>query len=175
MLKRQCLALLVFLTVALGGALRAPAGAEGNHLFIRVSFRDATLTLRTSDAAALAQFPVAIPRHLPTQPIEGVVQSVIRDPWWYPTDKTRAAYFKKHGAELPEKIPPGDPQNAMGVGKIVINFNTSEANQTIRIHGTNDPDSIGKRITRGCIRLRNEDWLALAALISGKKTHVLLD
>lgn len=32
----------------------------------------------------------------------------------------------------------------------------------IGIHGTNDPDSIGKKASRGCIRMRNEDLLALA-------------
>lgn len=33
------------------------------------------------------------------------------------------------------------------------------------IHGTNDPSSIGKAVSRGCIRMYNHDVLALAALI----------
>ena len=35
----------------------------------------------------------------------------------------------------------------------------------IGIHGTNDPSSIGKRVSSGCIRLRNEDIEKLAALL----------
>ncbi|WP_249862885.1 L,D-transpeptidase [Paenibacillus konkukensis] len=33
------------------------------------------------------------------------------------------------------------------------------------IHGTNDPSSIGKQSSHGCIRMYNEDVLALAALV----------
>lgn len=38
----------------------------------------------------------------------------------------------------------------------------------IGIHGTHDPDSIGTRATEGCIRLKNEDLLAFAALVKDK-------
>lgn len=34
------------------------------------------------------------------------------------------------------------------------------------IHGTNNPDSIGKDISNGCIRLQNEDVIELYNLIS---------
>ncbi|MGN7760190.1 L,D-transpeptidase [Paenibacillus sp. 22594] len=33
------------------------------------------------------------------------------------------------------------------------------------IHGTNDPSSIGKKVSHGCIRMYNEDVLALAATV----------
>lgn len=33
------------------------------------------------------------------------------------------------------------------------------------IHGTNRPSSIGKRVSRGCIRMKNTDVLELAELI----------
>ncbi|MCY9693669.1 L,D-transpeptidase [Paenibacillus alginolyticus] len=33
------------------------------------------------------------------------------------------------------------------------------------IHGTNDPSSIGKRTSHGCIRMYNDDVLELAALV----------
>jgi hypothetical protein len=35
----------------------------------------------------------------------------------------------------------------------------------VGIHGTNDPSSIGHRVSHGCIRLRNEDIRALARLL----------
>ncbi|OKP96505.1 L,D-transpeptidase [Paenibacillus sp. P46E] len=33
------------------------------------------------------------------------------------------------------------------------------------IHGTNDPSSIGKKVSHGCIRMYNEDVLTLAATV----------
>ncbi|MEK5280274.1 MULTISPECIES: L,D-transpeptidase [Paenibacillus] len=33
------------------------------------------------------------------------------------------------------------------------------------IHGTNDPSSIGKEVSHGCIRMYNEDVLTLAAIV----------
>lgn len=33
------------------------------------------------------------------------------------------------------------------------------------IHGTNDPSSIGKKVSHGCVRLRNEDISKLAAIL----------
>ncbi|OKP84700.1 hypothetical protein A3844_18905 [Paenibacillus helianthi] len=33
------------------------------------------------------------------------------------------------------------------------------------IHGTNDPSSIGKKVSHGCIRMYNEDVLSLAATV----------
>ncbi|MEK5179992.1 L,D-transpeptidase [Paenibacillus odorifer] len=33
------------------------------------------------------------------------------------------------------------------------------------IHGTNDPSSIGKKVSHGCIRMYNEDVLTLAAIV----------
>lgn len=33
------------------------------------------------------------------------------------------------------------------------------------IHGTNDPSSIGHMVSHGCIRMYNEDVLALAAIV----------
>lgn len=34
------------------------------------------------------------------------------------------------------------------------------------IHGTNDPSSIGKRVSHGCIRMYNQDVTELARLVS---------
>lgn len=34
------------------------------------------------------------------------------------------------------------------------------------IHGTNDPSSIGKQVSHGCIRMHNQDVIQLANLVS---------
>jgi lipoprotein-anchoring transpeptidase ErfK/SrfK len=42
------------------------------------------------------------------------------------------------------------------------------------IHGTCDPDSVGRRSSRGCIRMRNEDLLDLAESVGvGTKVRIL--
>jgi lipoprotein-anchoring transpeptidase ErfK/SrfK len=44
----------------------------------------------------------------------------------------------------------------------------------IGIHGTSEPDSIGSRSSRGCIRMRNEDLLVLSeAVRAGTKVKIL--
>ncbi|TJY40861.1 L,D-transpeptidase [Cohnella pontilimi] len=61
-----------------------------------------------------------------------------------------------------EKIPGGDPRNPLGdrwLGlKVTINGKVSYA---YGIHGTNNEKSIGKYVSKGCIRMYNKDvhWL----------------
>jgi len=45
----------------------------------------------------------------------------------------------------------GGPGNPMGAAALYL------ANSLYRIHGTNDPSSIGQRVSSGCIRMLNED------------------
>ena len=52
-------------------------------------------------------------------------------------------------------IPGGSPRNPMGVAVLGLN----RANYAI--HGTNDPASISGFVSRGCIRMHNEDVLDL--------------
>jgi lipoprotein-anchoring transpeptidase ErfK/SrfK len=69
-------------------------------------------------------------------------------------------------AEWPDWIPPaqmvarqpylprwvgGGPGNPLGARALYL------GNTDYRIHGTNDPTTIGKQVSSGCIRLRNED------------------
>jgi lipoprotein-anchoring transpeptidase ErfK/SrfK len=55
--------------------------------------------------------------------------------------------------------PPGDPNNPMGKAKIFF------AEPDYYIHGTNDEASIGRAASHGCLRMRNEDVVALAKLV----------
>jgi len=54
-----------------------------------------------------------------------------------------------------EPIPYGDPQNALGTRW--IGWYRDGVKTSYGFHGTNDPASIGKAASLGCIRLRNED------------------
>ena len=63
-------------------------------------------------------------------------------------------------------LPPG-PRNPVGVMWIALN------KKGIAIHGTNDPDSIGRSGSHGCIRLANWDVVRLATKIkSGNSVSI---
>ncbi|AJY76404.1 L,D-transpeptidase [Paenibacillus beijingensis] len=51
---------------------------------------------------------------------------------------------------------PGGPYGAMWMGLSKPHYG---------IHGTNDPSSIGRAVSRGCIRLYNADVLELSRLV----------
>ena len=50
---------------------------------------------------------------------------------------------------------PGGPENPLGARALYLYANGADT--LYRIHGTNDPSSIGKALSSGCIRLLNQD------------------
>ncbi|MBU2109922.1 L,D-transpeptidase [Patescibacteria group bacterium] len=153
-----------------------PGLVFAEEYLIKISFSEFKLFLFDSEGQELLSFPVALPKITPKNlPIKGKVVRIEKNPYWFPTLLTRKAYLRKKKIELPKMIGPGDSRNAMGMAKIIVLFETPEVNQAIRIHGTNDKDSIGKRISRGCYRLYNEDILTLIDSIKNKPTRVILD
>lgn len=66
-------------------------------------------------------------------------------PTWTPTARMRA-----EDPTLPAVVQPG-PDNPMGTHALYLGF------PTIRIHGTNKPYGIGRRVSSGCIRMFPED------------------
>jgi lipoprotein-anchoring transpeptidase ErfK/SrfK len=86
-------------------------------------------------------------------------------------------------AEWPDWIPPvemlnrqpylprfvaGGPGNPLGARAMYL------SGTVYRIHGTNDPSTIGKRVSSGCIRMLNDDVIDLYARVNvGTKVVVL--
>jgi lipoprotein-anchoring transpeptidase ErfK/SrfK len=67
---------------------------------------------------------------------------------------------------------PGGPDNPLGARALYLFANGADT--LYRIHGTNDPRSIGKAVSSGCIRLLNEDIAELYELVKrGTKVIVL--
>jgi lipoprotein-anchoring transpeptidase ErfK/SrfK len=95
------------------------------------------------------------------------VQSVARKqewPDWHPPEAmiARQPYLPRMMA--------GGPGNPLGARAMYL------GNTEYRIHGTNDPTTIGKRVSSGCIRLTNEDVEDLYNRVSlGAKVVVLPD
>jgi len=152
----------------------AQSDSQNNYeILVLVKLSEKRLFL-FKDGVEIASYPVAVPKsNLYHRPTEGELIKIIVNPAWYPTEKTRNYYLKTKGVELPKIVPPTDPRNAMGAAKLIIKFNG--VSEPIRIHGTNDPNSIGKRITRGCIRLRNKDILNLINLIKNQRIKVKIE
>ncbi|ARJ69617.1 L,D-transpeptidase [Paracoccus contaminans] len=79
-------------------------------------------------------------------------------PSWKPTPdmiKRKPEQYKKY-----EDGMPGGPTNPLGARALYLY--TANGNDTaIRIHGTTDPGSIGRAVSNGCIRMRNEAVMSL--------------
>ena len=69
------------------------------------------------------------------------------NPVWYPP-----ASIRKEKPELPAMVPAG-PDNPMGLFALYLGF----PGGNWRIHGTNEPFAVGRRVTHGCMRLYPED------------------
>jgi lipoprotein-anchoring transpeptidase ErfK/SrfK len=74
-------------------------------------------------------------------------------PQWYPTDEMRS-----EARGLPASIPAG-ADNPLGARALYLYQNGRDT--LYRIHGTSEPWTIGTEVSSGCIRMINEDIIAL--------------
>jgi lipoprotein-anchoring transpeptidase ErfK/SrfK len=73
----------------------------------------------------------------------------VRPAWSPPRD------VKRDNPRLPDVIPGGSPRNPMGAAALTL------SGDEYAIHGTNDPSSIGRFVSYGCIRMFNQDIVDL--------------
>jgi L,D-transpeptidase ErfK/SrfK len=78
-------------------------------------------------------------------------------PSWYPPESIRQARAER-GEILPRVVPPG-PDNPLGNYAMRLNLTS------YLIHGTNNPDGVGMRVTSGCIRMFPEHIERLFPLV----------
>jgi lipoprotein-anchoring transpeptidase ErfK/SrfK len=76
-------------------------------------------------------------------------------PQWAPMEEAR-----KLNPALP-KVVPGGPDNPLGARALYLH-DASGKDTFIRIHGTNEPEQIGRNVSLGCIRMHNVDVIDLA-------------
>lgn len=127
-----------------------------------VSFQDAAVRMIIDiserklyveeNATQIQSFNIAVgtAQH-PTPHGSYTVQRIIWNPRWVPPQSEWAK-----GEAVRE---PGDPKNPMGRVKIFFR------EPTYYIHGTNAEASIGTAASHGCVRMLNDDVIALARLL----------
>lgn len=128
----------------------APAlGAEQAQLEVSLGERE----LRVIEGGEVtATYPVAIgTSDHPTPRGTFNIRRIVWNPSWTPPDE--------EWARDKEPTPPGDPKNPMGRAKIFF------ASPDYYIHGTNDEGSLGRAASHGCLRMSNDDVIALARLV----------
>lgn len=114
-----------------------------------VSFGDRRVYLVTKPGEALS-YPIAIPREQSRwQGVTSVTQKR-ENPSWTPTPTMIA-----ENPRLPRWVPGGHPMNPMGVRALYL------GSSTYRIHGTDAPWTIGSAVSKGCIRMYNQDVIDL--------------
>ena len=91
-----------------------------------------------------------------------VARKLVRPSWGPPEDIWRA------NPNLPAVIPGGAPNNPMG--EAVLGLDRGN----YAIHGTNNPGSIGRYVSHGCIRMYNRDIVDLYGRVPvGTAVYVL--
>lgn len=95
-------------------------------------------------------YPIAVPREQSRWEGTTSVSMKRENPPWTPTPTMRA-----ENPRLPSYVPGGHPLNPLGVRALYL------GSSTYRIHGTDAPWTIGQAVSKGCIRMYNEDVMDL--------------
>jgi lipoprotein-anchoring transpeptidase ErfK/SrfK len=114
-----------------------------------VSFGDRRIyhVVRAGEAVS---YPIAIPREQSRwQGVMSITQKRV-NPSWTPTPTMRA-----ENPRLPMWVPGGHPMNPLGVRGLYL------GSSAYRIHGTDAPWTIGQPVSKGCIRMYNQDVVEL--------------
>ncbi len=122
--------------------------SASNADVISIDNRNRTLTL-IQDNGDMIQYPIAVGRDGLRWKGEHRITRKVEWPSWTPSANMR----RKHPS-LPAHMS-GGPENPLGARALYL------GDTLYRIHGTNDPSSIGKAASSGCFRMLNEDVIDL--------------
>ncbi len=110
-------------------------------LHLEISLRNRRVTLYRGKTR-IKSYPIAVGRQGWDSPVGNFrVRTMLENPTWINPFTNKA-------------IPGGDPENPLG--KYWIGFWTNGKNW-VGLHGTPNPDSVGKAASHGCIRMYNND------------------
>jgi lipoprotein-anchoring transpeptidase ErfK/SrfK len=141
--------------VVIGAAL--PARAREVVAF-DAAMPPGTVVIRTAErklylvlgGGAALRYPVAVGKPGKQWSGTATIDGKYVRPAWSPPDEV-----KRDNPRLPDVIPGGSPRNPMGAAALTLDRGE------YAIHGTNQPGSIGRTASYGCIRMHNEDVVDL--------------
>jgi lipoprotein-anchoring transpeptidase ErfK/SrfK len=138
--------------------------AAASKISLEVSVKDEML--KVMDAGKIvAAFPVTVGSQQTASPIgKWTVKAIAK----WPNFRYDLAMLNKGERSSHFHLLPPGPNNPVGVVWIALN------KKGIGIHGTEDPDSIGRNASHGCIRLANWDIVRLAEMV-GQGTPVTVE
>lgn len=161
----------LFAALAMAASVLSPSKASAQELFsflwdggsrsvvpfspkyapkqIIVSFGDKKLYWIHRKGEAIS-YPIAIPREQSRWAGTTHVSDKRVNPSWTPTPA-----MLRENPRLPSWVPGGHPMNPLGVRALYL------GSSLYRIHGTDAPWTIGQAVSKGCIRMFNEDVLDL--------------
>ncbi|WP_422156518.1 L,D-transpeptidase family protein [Vreelandella titanicae] len=123
--------------------------------------------VQNGESPRVETYPIGIGRDGFDTPL-GITKTTMRleDPAWYPPESVRQEAAER-GDPPPEVVPPG-PDNPLGQHAILLDI------PGYLIHGTNQPDGIGMRASRGCIRMHPDDIKAVFEQIpNGTQVNII--
>lgn len=113
-------------------------------------------------------YPVALGRQGWRTPVANTyVYRKQTQPTWHVPESIRKHHKEKYGEELPRAIGPG-PNNPLGEYAVYLH------KSGYLIHGTNNPSSVGRFISSGCIRMYSPDIKQVYQHVSqGTPVHIM--
>ena len=132
-----------------------PDSPATGEVAVKVDIPSHMLTVTEGDKL-IAAYPVTVGSEHTASPVgEWKVQAVAKLPN-FRYDQAMLSHGQRSGNFY--LLPPG-PNNPVGILWIQLN------KKGIGLHGTNDPDDIGRNASHGCVRLANWDIVRLAAKV----------
>ena len=109
----------------------------------------------TCDGVDRSDDLILVPVLLPRAVWYGVAKIGRKAEWpsWTPTEE-----IKRRRGNIPDFVE-GGPHNPMSARALYLY--QGDKDTLFRIHGTNQPENIGRAISSGCIRMTNEDVIDL--------------
>jgi len=150
LVRHLAVVLFAWLTVAAPAAARDIVTFGGYAPGTIVIFTGARALYYVTTGGQAIRYPVGVGRAgMAWHGRANIARKSLRPGWGPPADIALA------NPHLPLFIPGGSPRNPMGAAALGL------TRGNYAIHGTNDPGSIGRFVSHGCIRMRNEDVLDL--------------
>jgi lipoprotein-anchoring transpeptidase ErfK/SrfK len=156
----------------LGFVLLAPVASKAREVVHFSGYSPGTIVINTSqrrlyyvmDDGTAIRYPVGVGRKGMGWSGTVYIDGKYIEPGW-----SAPASIRKDYASLPRVIPGGSPLNPMGVAAMTLSGGGDYA-----IHGTNNPASVGRFVSHGCIRMYNADIMDLYNRVSyGTRVVVL--